>query len=190
MRFARRDPDSGRASRRSGGMGRGWLVGPAELGGPRCRGARGAVGAEELRRGEEGEADEVGSLGQGQNGRARARWQVGSGTQGGRRGLRRVVGRGAVLAGERGREAAVAGLVERDAGQAEVAFGPRRELGRRSADVGVWAGSLEAGLRGKEREMGRGQTGCWVLVMVSFSFPFLFSNSISSHFSNSNSNEV
>jgi len=55
--------------------------------------------------------------------------------------------------------------------------------------VGVWAGSLEAGLRGKEREMGRGQTGCWVLVMVSFSFPFLFSNSISSHFSNSNSNE-
>jgi len=83
-------------------MGRGWLVGPAELGGPRCRGARGAVGAEELRRGEEGEADEVGSLGQGQNGRARARWQVGSGTQGGRRGLRRVAGRGAVLAGERG----------------------------------------------------------------------------------------
>ena len=106
-------------------MGRGWLVGPAELGGPRCRGARGAVGAEELQRGEEGEADEVGSLGQGRNGRARARWQVGSGTQGGRRGLRRVAGRGAVLAGERGREAAVAGLVERDAGVwAELKFGP------------------------------------------------------------------
>ena len=122
-----------------------------------------------LRRGEEGEADEVGSLGQGQNGRARARWQVGSGTQGGRRGLRRVAGRGAVLAGERGRETAVAGLVERDAGQAEVAFGPRRELGRRSADVGVWAGSLEAGLRGKERGMGRGPG--WVL---GFGYGFLF----------------
>ena len=68
--------------------------------------SEGAVGAEELRRGEEGEADEVGSLGQGQNGRARARWQVGSGTQGGRCGLRRIAGRGAALAGERARASA------------------------------------------------------------------------------------
>ena len=44
------------------GVGLGWLVGPAELGGSTVQRSEGAVGAEELRRGEEGEADEVGSL--------------------------------------------------------------------------------------------------------------------------------
>ena len=44
------------------GVGLGWLVGPAEMGGPRYRGARGRLEQRNLRRGEEGEADEVGSL--------------------------------------------------------------------------------------------------------------------------------
>ena len=41
---------------------------------------------------------------------------------------------------KRGREAAVAGLVERDAGQAEVEFGPRRELSGEGAgaELGRW----------------------------------------------------
>ena len=58
------------------GVGLGWLVGPAEMGGPRYRGARGRLEQRNLRRGEEGEADEVGSLGQGETGeRERAgRW--------------------------------------------------------------------------------------------------------------------
>ena len=52
------------------------MVGPAELGVHGAEERGGAVGAEELRRGEEGEADEVGSLGQGETGeRERAgRW--------------------------------------------------------------------------------------------------------------------